>query len=87
MPANNWDYQGPSAIPETVQQHPLDAAVTSCSKNGKSRKRRISECLTLYELNVIPLMKLLCFMVGRQDERHAASGDQQLFSREDYGSQ
>ena len=39
--------QGPSAIPETVQQHSLDAVVTSCSGNGKSRKRRISECLTV----------------------------------------
>ena len=51
-------YQGPSAIPETVQQHPLDAVVTSCSGNGMSRKRRISECLTVYYFAVIPLMRV-----------------------------
>ena len=39
--ANYLGYQGPSAIPETVQQHSLDAVVTSCSGNGMSRKRRI----------------------------------------------
>ena len=56
--ANYLGYQGPSAIPETVQQHPLDAVVTSCSGNGMSRKGRISECLTVYYFAVIPLMRV-----------------------------
>ena len=56
--ANYLGYQGPSAIPETVQQYPLDAVVTSCSGNGMSRKRRISECLTVYYFAVIPLMRV-----------------------------
>ena len=50
--ANYLGYQGPSAIPETVHQHPLDAVVTSCSGNGMSRKRRISECLAVYHITV-----------------------------------
>ncbi|XP_044169470.1 uncharacterized protein LOC122953596 isoform X1 [Acropora millepora] len=33
--ANNLGNQGPRAIPETVQQHPLDAIVTSCSENRR----------------------------------------------------
>ena len=39
--ANYLGSQGPSAIPETVQQHSLDAVLASCSGTGKSRKRRI----------------------------------------------
>ena len=50
--------QGPSSIPETVQQHSLDAVLTSCSGNGKSGKRRISECLTVYYFAVIHLMRV-----------------------------
>ena len=72
--ANNLGNQGPSAIPETMQQHPLDAVVTSCSENSKSRKRRISEWLNVYYFTVIVVMKVLCFSVGRQDVRHGASG-------------
>ena len=34
--ANYLGSQGPSAIPETVQQHSLDAVVASCSGNGTS---------------------------------------------------
>ena len=56
--ANYLGYQGPSATPETKQKHSLDAVVTSCSGHGKSRKRRISECLTVYYFAVIPLMRV-----------------------------
>ena len=56
--ANYLGSQGPSAIPETVQQHSLDAVVTSCSGNGKSRKRRISECLTVYYFVFIRLTRV-----------------------------
>ena len=80
--ANNVGHQGPSAIPETVQH----VAVTSSNENGKkSRKRRISECFTVYDFTVIPLMKASCFLVGSQDVRHGASGDQQVSFKE-YGS-
>ncbi|XP_067019073.1 uncharacterized protein [Acropora muricata] len=33
--ANNLGNQGPSAIRKTVQRHPLDAVVTSCSENRR----------------------------------------------------
>ena len=83
--ANNFGYQGPSAIPETVQQHILDAVGTSSSENGKkSRKRRISEYSTVYYLTVIPLVKVSCFLVGSQNVRHGTSGDQQVSLRK-YG--
>ncbi|XP_015770155.1 PREDICTED: uncharacterized protein LOC107348611 [Acropora digitifera] len=38
--ANYLGYQGPSAIPETVQQHSLDAVVASCSGNGRQGERQ-----------------------------------------------
>ena len=82
--ANYLGCQGPRAIPETVQQHPLDAVVTSSSGNGKSKKRGISECLTVYCFAVIPLIRVMCFLVGRQGVRHGGSGDQHLSLRE-YG--
>ena len=72
--ANNLGNQVPSAISETVQQHPLDPVVTSCSENGESRKQRISECLNVYSFTVILLMKVSCFLVGSQDVCHGASG-------------
>ena len=76
---NNFGNQGPSAIQETVQQHILDAVLTSSSENGKkSRKRRISEYFTVFYLTVIPLVKVSCFLVGSQNVRHGASGDQQV---------
>ena len=51
----------------------------------KPRKRRISECLTVYYFTVILLMKVSCFLVGRrQGVRHEASEDLQLRLRE-YG--
>ena len=56
--ANYLGYQGPSAIPETVQQHSLDAVGASCSGNGKSRKRSISECWTVYYFSVIRLTRV-----------------------------
>ena len=76
--ANNLGYQGLSATPETVQQRILDDAVTPGSENGKkSRKRRISECLTVYNFTVIQVMKVSYFSLGSQDVRHGASGVQQ----------
>ncbi|XP_044170351.1 uncharacterized protein LOC114951766 [Acropora millepora] len=38
--ANYLGSQGPSAIPETVQQHSLDAVVASCSGNGRQGVRQ-----------------------------------------------
>ncbi|XP_015771260.1 PREDICTED: uncharacterized protein LOC107349592 [Acropora digitifera] len=38
--ANYLGSQGPSAIPETVQQHSLDAVVPSCSGNGRQGVRQ-----------------------------------------------
>ena len=72
--ANNLGNQGHRAIPETVQRHPLDAVVTSCSENSKSRKRRISECLNVYYFTVILVMKVSYFLLGRQGVCHGASG-------------
>ena len=71
--------------PETVLQHILNDVVASGSENfKKSRKRRISECLTVYYFTVIVVMKVSCFLVGSQDVSHGASGDQQRPLRE-YG--
>lgn len=42
-------------IPKTEQPHILDDVVCSRSENGRSRKRRISECLTVYYFDVCPL--------------------------------
>ena len=68
-----------------MQQHILDDIVNSSSESGKrSRKLRISECLTLYYFTVILVMKVLCFLVESPDVRHGASGDQQLSLRK-YG--
>ena len=50
----------------------------------KPRKRRISECFTVCYFTVILLMKVACFLVGRQGVRHGASGDRQSPWR-DYG--
>ena len=50
----------------------------------KPRKQRISECFTVCYFAVILLVKVSCFLVGRQGVRHEASGDQQLPWRE-YG--
>ena len=74
MAANNLGNQVLSAIPETVQQHPLDAVVTSWSENSESRKRIISECLNVHSFTVILVMKVSCFLVGSQDVCHGASG-------------
>ena len=83
--ANNFGYQGPSAIPETVQQYILGVVVTSSSENSKkSRKRRIPEYFTVYYLTVIPLVKVSSFLVRSQNVRHGASGDQQVSLRK-YG--
>ncbi|XP_015749372.1 PREDICTED: uncharacterized protein LOC107329150 [Acropora digitifera] len=38
--ANYLGYQGPSAIPETKQQHSLDAVVASCSGSGRQGVRQ-----------------------------------------------
>ena len=63
--ANNLAHQGVSAIPETPeteQQHILDDVMTSGSENGKkSRKGRISECLTVYHFTVIHVVKVSDF--------------------------
>ena len=82
--ANNLGNQASSAIPERGQQHPFDVVVTSCSENGKSRRRIVSECFTVYCITVILLLKASCFLVGRQGARYGASGDQQDSLRE-YG--
>ena len=63
--ANNLGNQASSAIPERGQQHPFDAVVTSCSENGKSRRRIVSECFTVYYITVILLLKVSCFF-GRK---------------------
>ena len=42
------------------------------------RKRRISECFTVHYFTVILLMKVSCFLVGRQVARHEAPEDEQL---------
>ena len=82
--ANNLGNQASSAIPERGQQHPFDAVVTSGNGNGKSRRRMVSECFTVYYFTVILLLKVSCFLVGRQGAPHGASGDQQDSLRE-YG--
>ena len=83
--AVNSGEQGPRAIPGTVQRHIVDNVVNSRSENGrKSRKRRISECLTVCCLTVFPPMKVSCFLVGSQDVSHEASADQQALWRK-YG--
>ncbi|XP_067019588.1 uncharacterized protein [Acropora muricata] len=54
--ANYLGSQGPSAIPETVQQHSLDAVVTSCSGNGRQGVRQEGsgdQHLSLREYGVI----------------------------------
>ena len=63
--ANNLGNQASSAIPESRQQHPFDAVVTSCSGNGKSRRRIVSECFTVYYFTVNLLLKVSCFF-GRK---------------------
>ena len=82
--ANNLGNQASSAIPESGQQHPFDAVVTSCSGNGKSRRRIVSECFTVYYFTVILLLRVSCFLAERQGARHGASGAQQDSLRE-YG--
>ena len=80
---NKLSYQELSGIP--VQQHFLDDTVNPSSENGKkSKRRRISECLTVYHFTVILVLKVSYFLVGSQDVRHRASGDQQLSLRK-YG--
>ena len=79
MVANNLGHQGPNATPEKVQQHILDAAVKSCSDNGKkSRKGRIPESVsTVHYLTFFYLPKdSFSYSIGSQDVRHGASGDQ-----------
>ena len=48
----------------------------------KPRKRRIAECFIVCYFPIILLMKVSCFLVGRQGVRHEASEDQQLPWRE-----
>ena len=84
MAANNLDNQASSAIPERGQQHSFNAVGTSGNENGKSRRRMVSECFTVYYFTVILLLKASCFLVGRQGARYGASGDQQDSLRE-YG--
>ena len=84
MAANNLGNQASRAIPERGQQHAFDAVVTSGNENGKSRRRIVSECFTVYYFTVILLLRVSCFLAGRQGARHGASRDQQDSLRE-YG--
>ncbi|XP_044165140.1 uncharacterized protein LOC114973480 [Acropora millepora] len=55
--ANNLGNQGHRAIPETVQRHPLDAVVTSCSENRRQGVcHGASGCLRKYGESYVKLL-------------------------------
>ena len=85
MAANNLGNQASTAIPERGEQQPFDAVGTSGNETGKSRRRMVSECFTVYYFTAILLLRVSCFFLeGTQGARHGTSGDQQDSLRE-YG--